>query len=85
MAKSILIGAAAVICTALAGPAMAHHVSAHPSHSARSADCASIESGNPFYRVREARSGWRAGDARNPVFSATRPYDGPDPLLPFGE
>jgi hypothetical protein len=82
MTKFRLIGAAAVVSTVLAGPAMAQHLAAHPGHYARSTDCATIESGNPYSRVHHygATSGWR-----NPIFSAERVYDGPDPLLPFGE
>jgi hypothetical protein len=93
-----LIGAAAVLSTVLAGPAMAQHVTAHhPGHYARSADCMNTESGNFHCRVNDyaVRSAWRAGsgwDGRRDSacacgtrFSRERVYDGPDPLLPFGE
>jgi hypothetical protein len=75
-----LIGAAAVLTTLLAGPAMAKHP-IHASHYARSTYCATIEPGNPYSPVYdyEAWSGWRArggwdsrGDdacALNPTFS----------------
>ena len=81
MTKFGLIGAAAVLSSVLAGPAMARHGVVHPSHYARSIYCATIEPGNPYSPVYdyEAWSGWRArggwdsrGDdacARNPMFS----------------
>ena len=81
MTKFTLIGAAAVLSSVLAGPAMAQHVTAQPGHYARSTYCATIEPGNPYSRVYdyEAWSGWRTrggwdsrGDdacARNPMFS----------------
>jgi hypothetical protein len=83
MTKFKLIGAAAVVSIALAGPAMAQHVVSHPSNNARSTYCASIEPGNPYSPVYdyEAWSGWRArggwdsrGDdacARNPRFDGS--------------
>ena len=81
MSNFSTIGAAAVLSSLLAGPAMAQHVTAHPGHHARSIYCATIEPGNPYSPVYdyEAWSGWRArggwdsrGDdacARNPMFS----------------
>jgi hypothetical protein len=78
-----LIGAAAVISTVLAGPAMARHVAAHPAQQNESTYCATIEPGNPYspaYNY-ESWSGWRArggwdsrGDdacARNPMFDGS--------------
>lgn len=81
MTKFRVIGAAAILATVLAGPAMARHAVAHPGHQAESTYCATIEPGNPYSPVYdyEAWSGWRArggwdsrGDdacARNPMFN----------------
>jgi len=86
MSNFSTIGAAAVLSSLLAGPAMAQHVTAHPSHYARSIYCATIEPGNPYSPVYdyEAWSGWRGrggwdsrGDdacARNPMFSGGSAY-----------
>jgi hypothetical protein len=74
-----LVGAAAVLSTALFGPAMANQL--RPHHYGMSTYCATIEPGNPYSPVYdyEAWSGWRArggwdsrGDdacARNPMYS----------------
>ncbi|MGO8908936.1 MAG: hypothetical protein ACLQDM_06375 [Bradyrhizobium sp.] len=79
MTKFGLIGAAAALASLLAGPALARHVTAHPSHYAWSSYCATIEPGNPHCQMyhHEAWSDWRArgdwdnrGDdacARNPI------------------
>jgi hypothetical protein len=84
MTKFRLIGAAAVLSSLLAGPAMARHAVAHPGHHAESTYCTTIEPGNPFSPVYDyiAWSGWRArggwdgrGDdacARNPMFNGSR-------------
>jgi hypothetical protein len=78
-----LIGAAAVLSTVLAGPAMARHVVAHPVHQTESTYCATIEPGNPYSPAYdyEAWSNWRRdggwdsrGDnacAQNPMFDGS--------------
>ena len=78
MTKFTLIGAAAVVATVFAGPAMARHVVAHQ---AESNYCATIEPGNPYSQVNNyaewsawrQRGGWDSrGDdacARNPAYS----------------
>jgi len=83
MTKFRVLGAAAILSTVLAGPAMARQVIAHPVHNGLSTYCATIEPGNPYSPVYdyEAWSGWRArggwdsrGDdacARNPMFSGS--------------
>ena len=80
MTRFTLIGAAAVVATVLAGPAMARHV-VHPIHQAESSYCATIEPGNPYSQANDyaawsawrMRGGWDSrGDdacARNPMFS----------------
>jgi hypothetical protein len=77
-----LMGAAAVLSTLLAGPAMARHVAAHPVQN-QSTYCATIEPGNPYSPAYdyEAWSNWRRdggwdsrGDnacARNPMFDGS--------------
>ena len=81
MTKFRMIGAAAVLSTVLAGPAMAKQVIVHPVHQAESTYCATIEPGNPYspaydyeaWSARRAKGGWdsRSDDAcaRNPMFS----------------
>jgi hypothetical protein len=77
-----LMGAAAVLSTVLAGPAMARHVAAHTVQS-QSTYCATIEPGNPYSPAYdyEGWSNWRRsgswdsrGDnacARNPMFDGS--------------
>jgi hypothetical protein len=81
MTKFTLIGAAAVVATVLAGPAMARHVVVHPMQQAESNYCATIEPGNPYSQANNyaewsawrQRGGWDSrGDdacARNPTYS----------------
>ena len=81
MTKFTLIGAAAVVATVLASPAMARHVAVHPMQQAESNYCATIEPGNPYSPVNDyagwsawrQRGGWDSrGDdacARNPMYS----------------
>ena len=59
MTKLRLIGAAAVLCSVLAGPAMAQHV--HPGYYGQSVFCATREAGNPHSKYCDymAWSGWR--------------------------
>ena len=61
MSKFGLIGAAAILSSLLAGPAMAQHVITHPVHQAESTYCATIDPGNPYSRVEDymAWSNWR--------------------------
>lgn len=78
MTRFTLIGAAAVVATVLAGPAMARHVAVHQ---AESNYCATIEPGNPYSQANNyaewsawrQRGGWDSrGDdacARNPTYS----------------
>ena len=80
MIKLRFFGAAAVLSTVLAGPAMAKHLIA-PAHQTQSTYCSTIEPGNPYSPIYdyEAWSAWRVrgswdsrGDdacARNPMFS----------------
>ncbi len=63
MANFRLIGAAAVLSSVLAGPAMAtHHVIPHTAHYGQSTYCATIEPGNPYSKEQDygGWSGWRA-------------------------
>ena len=59
--KFRLIGAAAVVSSVLAGPAMARHVISSPAHPAQSIFCATRESGNPHSKYCDyiAWSKWR--------------------------
>lgn len=61
MTKFRLIGAAAVLFSVLAGPAMARHVISSPGHPAQSIFCATREAGNPYSKYCDyiAWSGWR--------------------------
>jgi len=61
MTKLTLLGAAAVLYTVLAGPAMAQHVVAHPDTYVQGF-CAGHEPGNPYTKEEDyiAWSGWRA-------------------------
>jgi hypothetical protein len=56
-----LIGAAAVLSSVLAGPAMARHVISGPGHPAQSIFCATREAGNPHSKYCDyiAWSKWR--------------------------
>jgi hypothetical protein len=62
MTKFTLLGAAIVLSSALAGPAMAQHIVAQPAYSAESGVCANREAGNPYSKDEDymAWSGWRA-------------------------
>jgi hypothetical protein len=63
MTKFTLLGAAVVLSSALAGPAMAQHIVAQPAYSvAESGVCANREAGNPYSKDEDymAWSGWRA-------------------------
>jgi len=61
MMKLRLIGAAAVLYSALAGPVMARHVISGPGRPAQSLFCATRESGNPHSKYCDymAWSKWR--------------------------
>jgi hypothetical protein len=61
MKKFRWIGATAVLCSVLAGPAMARHVSSGPGYPAQSIFCATREAGNPHSKYCDymAWSGWR--------------------------
>jgi hypothetical protein len=73
MTKFSLIGAAAVLSSVLAGPAMAQHVISNPGYYAWSTYCATRDPGNPFnerydyqtWSAWRARGGWdsRGDDA----------------------
>lgn len=82
MTQFRLMGATVILSTVLAGPTMARHVTAYPGHYARSADCAAVESKKHCSRMDtyDARQGWRTGGGWD-----SRDYNGPAPLLPFGE
>jgi hypothetical protein len=79
MTKVRLIGAAAILSSVLAGPAMAYHVIAHPGP-AQSIYCATREAGNPHSKYCDylawakwrSRGGWdsRLDDAcsHNPSY-----------------
>jgi hypothetical protein len=62
MTKFRVIGAAAVLSTVLAGPAMAQHAISNPGHYSQSNYCAGHEPGNPYSMTEDymAWSGWRA-------------------------
>lgn len=63
MTKLALLGAAAVLSSVLAGPAMAQHVMVHPESSvAETGFCPGREPGNPYTRQEDymAWSAWRA-------------------------
>jgi len=64
MTKFILFGAAVVLTSALAGPAMAQHGIAHPdsyAQLAQSESCLTREPGNPYSKTEDymAWSAWR--------------------------
>ena len=48
MMKFKLLGAAAILCSVLAGPAMAQHAFSYPNHRSLSEYCANKEPGNPY-------------------------------------
>jgi hypothetical protein len=62
MTKFTLLGAAVVLSSALAGPAMAQHIVAHPAYYAQSDSCLNREPGNPYSKDEDylAWSAWRA-------------------------
>jgi hypothetical protein len=63
MTKLALLGAAAVLTSVLAGPAMAQHAVAHPgSYIEETGTCPGREAGNPYTPQEDymAWSGWRA-------------------------
>jgi len=62
MTKFKLIGAAVVLSSALAGPAMAQHMTSNPNYLARSNYCQNREPGNPYTQQSDymAWSAWRA-------------------------
>ena len=68
MTKFRMIGAAAVLSSVLAGPAMAKQVIAHPVHQAESTYCATIEPGNPYSPVVGIVAAMMLAP-RNPMFS----------------
>jgi hypothetical protein len=61
MTKFTLIGAAIVVSSALATPAMAQHALAHPVHYAQTNACQNMEPGNPYNRDEDymSWSAWR--------------------------
>ena len=83
MTRFTLIGAVAVLSTALVGPAMARHVGAHQVRQVESNYCATLEPGNPYSQANDfaewsawrQRGGWDSrGDdacARNRMYSPT--------------
>ena len=62
MTKLILLGAAVVLSSALAGPAIAQHGAAHPDQYAQAGVCPNRDAGNPYTKEEDymAWSGWRA-------------------------
>ena len=62
MSKLRLLGAAAVLCSVLSGPAMAKHVISSPQYSSRKADCQNRDPGNPYSERYDyqAWTAWRA-------------------------
>jgi hypothetical protein len=59
MTKFTLFGVAVVLSSALAGPAMAQHIVAHPNHYAQNDSCLNREPGNPYNKA-EDYMGWSA-------------------------
>jgi hypothetical protein len=61
MTKFRLVGAAAILCSVLAGPAMARQVISSPGHLAQSIFCATRDAGNPHSKYCDymAWSKWR--------------------------
>jgi hypothetical protein len=68
MTRTRLIGAAVVLSSMLAGPAMAQRLVAHP---AQSTYCATREAGNPYIKTAAARPlfcwSWRRQIKRGPT------------------
>ena len=62
MTKLTLLGAAAVLSSLLAGPAMAQHMAVQPDYYAQTGTCPGHEAGNPYTKEQDymAWSGWRA-------------------------
>jgi hypothetical protein len=62
MSKLTLLGAAAILSSVLAGPAMAQHVVVHPDSYAQSGACPGHEAGNPYTKEEDymAWAAWRA-------------------------
>jgi hypothetical protein len=62
MTKLALLGAAAVLSSVLAGPAMAQHAVVHPGYYTETGTCPGHEAGNPYTKEEDymAWSGWRA-------------------------
>ena len=63
MTKLTLLGAAAILSSVLAGPAMAQHAVAHPGYYVEeTGTCPGHEAGNPYTKEEDyiAWSGWRA-------------------------
>jgi hypothetical protein len=62
MTKSIFLGVAVILSSALAGPAMAQHIVAHPAYDVQSGTCLNREAGNPYSKDEDymAWSAWRA-------------------------
>jgi hypothetical protein len=62
MTKFKFLGAAVVISSAFAGPAMAQYVGSQPGYYARSSYCLDREPGNPYSPARDyqAWSAWRS-------------------------
>jgi hypothetical protein len=69
MTKAGLLGAAAmVVCSALAGPAMAQQVISNPGYCAQfypNANCQNKGPGNPYTGDYQRRTAYRNGDVRN--------------------
>ena len=62
MTKFVLLGAAVVLSSALAGPAIAQHIVAQPAYIAETGVCPNRDAGNPYTKEEDymAWSGWRA-------------------------
>src|SRR6202035_5233727 len=62
MTKFAILGAAVVFSFALAGPAAAQHMVAHPDSYAQTGACPGHEAGNPYTKEEDyiAWSGWRS-------------------------
>jgi hypothetical protein len=62
MTKLALLGAAAVLSSVLAGPALAQHVAANPDNIIQNGFCPGHEPGNPYTRSEDYMewSAWRA-------------------------
>ncbi len=62
MTKLALLGAAAVLSSVLAGPAMAQHAMVHPNSIAETGVCPGRDAGNPYTKQEDYMewSAWRA-------------------------